>query len=245
MRIPHVHKYHLDKVDKVNSEVVEVDIRPQPYIDDLGLFENRQEYIRFIIRLKILIRNSFEYTNCINFLKKKHGLDHCGVHPNMTTWNGFRIELHHTPLTIEDICHIVVAKRKDKNESLKMGDIANEVMELHYLGLVGLYPLCQMCHSMCHPPEGANEGDDLFIPIANVFGDPDKFYELYKHHVTESMQAKYENLKLLNKGYTLIEQNIPLELQKQYIYVKAKDSDESMISTRKLVGFINEIGTKK
>ena len=70
-----------------------------------------------------------------------------------------------------------------------MTDICHEVMELHYLGLVGLYPLCQICHAYAHP-QSAHDGDDLFIPIENVFGDPEKFWELYGQYATESMHTK-------------------------------------------------------
>lgn len=244
MRIPHVHGLRLENVNVPSAEV-EVDIQPEAYLDDLGLFEDRREYIKFVIRIKQMIRHSYEYEQLIYFLKRKHGLDHCGIHPNCSIKNGFRIELHHTPFCLEDIVHIVIKKRLDKGQSLKMGDIITEIMELHYLGLVGLYPLCMLCHAYAHP-QGEHSGNDLFIPIANVIGDPEEFYEIYKDHTTESIQTKFTNIQQLNRGYSLIEENIPPELMRKYIYIKPKTkdgekSDLEVISTRKLVSFIQEL----
>lgn len=244
MRIPHINKYHLEKSEVSKSAEIEVSIEPNVYLDDLGLFDDKKEYIQWVIRMKKMIRDSYEYHELISFLKRKHGMDGCGVHPNLTVWNGFRIELHHTPFCLEDIVHIVTNKRKVRNESMKMTDIAHEIMELHYLGLVGLYPLCPLCHGYAHP-QGSHEGDDLFIPIDNVYGDPVKFYELYGEFSTEGIRTKWNNILQLNKGYTLITQNIPIELQKKYIYIKPKDKsgsrDLEVVSTVKLADFINEV----
>ncbi|MCM1295004.1 MAG: hypothetical protein NC311_05635 [Muribaculaceae bacterium] len=193
-----------------------------------------------------MIRRSYEYEQLIYFMKRKRGMDHCGVHPNLSLKNGFRIELHHTPFCLEDIVHIVIKKRLDKGQSLKMGDIVSEVMELHYLGLVGLYPLCMLCHAYAHP-QGDHAGNDLFIPIANVSGNPEAFYDMYKDHATESIRTKYENIQQLNRGYNLIEANIPQELMRKYIYIKPKgqDGDDNehleVISTKKLVTFIRDL----
>lgn len=235
MRIPNVNKYRLQSSEAVDSTEIEVDIRPEEYIDDVGLFEDPKEYVKYMRRLESYIRKSIEYTALIDFLKNKKGMNKCGVHPNVSKWNGFRIELHHVPFTLYDYCSVVIAKRMKLNESLKMSAIAKEVMELHYLGLVGLYPVCETCHATCH-----SDDNPLFIPNSCVYGDPDKFYELYSEYMTDVMKTKYKNIQILNQGYNLIQQEIPVELQKHYIYVKQTD-DSSYISTDKLIEFINDL----
>lgn len=242
MRIPHINKSHLSNVEKNISAEIEVSIEPEVYLDDLGLFEDKKEYIKWVIRMKKMIRDSLEYRELIHFLKNKRGMHNCGIHPNVTIWDGFRIEIHHTPFCLEDIVHIITNKRIQRKESLKMTDIAHEIMELHYLGLVGLYPLCSLCHYFCH----SEEGDSLFIPLENIFGDPEKFFELYKNYATESILTKWNNLSQLNKGYHLVTEYIPIELQKKYIYVKPKDqkgkaSNVEVVSTAKLANFINDL----
>ena len=55
------HKYHLENVEKTPSKEIEVDIRPEAYLDDIEIFEDKKEYIKFMIRLKKMIRDSLEY----------------------------------------------------------------------------------------------------------------------------------------------------------------------------------------
>ena len=160
MRIPKINKYRLERADKPETSILEVDIRPEEYYDNLDIFENDKEMSHFIIRSKYLIRGSYEYKKLIKFLKKYRGMYCCGIHNNLTTWDGFPIEVHHTPFTLEDIVYIVLTKRYKREESICMSDIADEVMALHYMGLVGLYPLCSTCHEYAH-----GEANDLFIPL--------------------------------------------------------------------------------
>ena len=256
MRIPHIRSKPSDAPigKEPKKEEIEVAIDTTEYLDDLGLFDNKKEYVKWVIRMKKMIRDSFEYQELIYFLKRKHGMECCGVHPNLTVWNGFRIELHHTPFCLEDIVHIVTNKRLKRSESMKMTDIAYEIMELHYLGLVGLYPLCAICHAYAHNKESVV--DDLFIPMDRVYGDPVKFYELYEPYMTDGIATKWHNIVQLNKGYNLIARNIPLELQKKYIYIKpiltkkeektfgSHKSEIDVMSTTKLAEFIRTINNR-
>lgn len=237
MRIAHVHNYHTSDSDPkkiVKSSTIEVDIKPISYLEDLGVFDDEKEFFRFIVRTKYYIRKSGSYTEFIKFLKKKRGMNRCGVHPNIRGDNGFSINIHHTPLVLEDIVHIVIAKRQKMNESLTMSAIAKEVMELHYIGLVGLYPLCETCHEYAH-----GDTNDLFIPLDSIFGDPEKFFEIYDQFISSVMKVKFRNIQELNKGYSIIRDEIPDGLVKQYIYVTTKGRD--MVSTKALYDFIVEL----
>lgn len=238
MKIPAVHTLRLENAELAPSETISVDIRPETYIDDIGLFEDKKEYVKWVYRLEHKIRESPEYKDLIEFLKKKHGMDTCGVHPNLHTWNGFRIELHHTPFFLSDLVHIVTNKRLETGQDLRMDRIAREIMELHYCEVVGLYPLCQLCHYQIHD----TESDPLFIPIANTFGNPYEFVDIYGKYMTPAVRTKWDTLKILEDGYTIINNNLPIELQKKYIYVKnLADEEGDAISTKKLVDFIVEL----
>jgi len=232
MRIAHVHDYRLDKVDK--SEEIEVSIEPCEYLDDLGLFDDDKEFYRFIVRTKYYIRKSYEYTNLMRFLKRKRGMYCCGVHQNINIWDGFSINIHHTPLVMEDIIHVIISKRLKCGESLKMSAIAKEVMMVHYMGLVGLYPLCETCHEYAH-----GDTNDLFIPLKSIFGDPDAFFKIYKDFIADVLKDKFKNVKELNKGYNMVEREVPDGLIKKYIYIISKGQE--MMSTKALYHFINEL----
>lgn len=232
MRISKVNKYRLDKVEE--SEEIEVDIQPSEYYDDLEAFEDKKELHRFIVRCKFYIRNSYEYKELMKFLKKMKGMYCCGIHNNITIWDKFPINIHHTPFVMEDIIYIIINKRIECKETLKMSAIAKEVMMLHYMGLIGLYPLCETCHEYAH-----GDTNDLFIPLDSVFGDPVTFYDIYKDFITDTLKYKFENILELNKGFRIIEKEIPKGLIKKYIYVKSKGQE--MMSTKKLIDFMEEI----
>lgn len=240
MKIPHVHKLQYESAEAIPEETVEVHIDPQAYIDDIGLFDDKKEYVQWIIRVKRAIRNSIEYQEMMSFLKRRRKMSKCGIHPNLSTWNGNRIEIHHTPFVLEDIVSIVAKKHLDRNESLKMTSIMREIMEIHYLGLVGLYSLCAGCHSAIH-----SDDVDIFIPLDCVFGDPAQFVEIYRPYMTDSLLSKWDNIVTLNRGYTLIQNNLPIELQKKYIYVKNTPIEgaepTSVVSTDKLAKFIRNL----
>ena len=219
---------------RFDYKTIQVDLKPSEYVDDLGLFENEKELHKFAVRTKFYIRKSREYRELMKFLKKYRGMNCCGVHPNLKQYNGFQIQIHHTPLVIEDIIYIIINKRLKLKEPMKQSMIAKEVMYLHYLGLVGLYPLCETCHEYAH-----GDTNDLFIPLDSIFGDPEKFFEIYNDFISSVMKIKFRNIQELNKGYSIIRNEIPDALVKQYIYVTTKGKD--MVSTKALYDFITEL----
>lgn len=238
MRIAHVHRLNTESSDPkkvVKSSTIEVDIKPILYLEDLGIFDDSKEFYRFIVRTKYYIRKSGSYTRFIKFLKKKHGMDRCGVHPNLRGSDGYMIHMHHTPLVLEDIIHVVIAKRQELNESLTMSSIAREVMELHYLGLVGLYPLCETCHEYAH-----GDTNDLFIPEDAIYGEVDAFFDIYSDYISDSLKEKYKTWKTLNSGYTIIRNEIPEGLMRKYIYIKTK-GDQQVASNSRLADFIRKL----
>lgn len=238
MRIPKVHEFHTEKISekkqKHDYSTIQVDLKPSEYVDDLGIFEDEKALHKFVVRTKFYIRKSYEYTNLMSFLKKYRGMYCCGVHPNVKKWDGYEINIHHTPLVMEDIIYIIINKRMKLKEPLKMSAIAKEVMYLHYLGLVGLYPLCVTCHDFVH-----SEDNDLFIPLDAIFGDPEKFFEIYSDFISSVMKVKFRNIQELNKGYTIIRNEVPESLVRKYIYVTQAGKDT--VSTKKLYQFIKDL----
>ena len=238
MRIPHIVHTRQDPSSSDPIEIVEVDIHPEQYIDDLSIFEDKKSYMKFLYTTEAIIRKSFEYEELISFIKKKHGLDHCGVHPNQDSKNGFRIELHHTPFQLSDITSIIINKRMKCGESLKMQAIAHEVMAAHYLDMVGIYPLCMLCHTQVH----SEKMDPMFIPMRTVYGHPELFAEVYGPYMTDSMKNKWNNIKVLEQGHTIIEEHLPPELKRKFIYIKPfKDEPLEVVGTNKLIDFVQRL----
>lgn len=222
--------------DKKMYESAQVTLKPSEYVDDVSMFEDDpKELHKFVVRTKFLIRGSWEYTQLMSFLKKYRGMYCCGVHNNVKKWDGFDISIHHLGLTIEDIIYIVINKRLKRGEDLKQSSIGKEVMFDHYIGLVSLYPLCDICHSYIH-----GDSNDLFIPFDVAFGDPEAFFEIYDEYIPEALKSKFRNIVEMTKGYNIIKNEIPDELRKHLIYI---DSDAQIpgVSQTKLYDLITNL----
>lgn len=244
MHIPRVHRFgdgdssELSKketLSKKDFKTAQITLKPSEYVDDLDMFENDpKELHKFVVRTKFLIRKSGEYIWMMSFLKKYHGMYCCGVHPNVKKWDGFQIEIHHSPLTIEDIIYIIINKRLKRGESLKMGMIAKEVMYDHYIGLVGLYPLCQVCHEYVH-----SDNSDMFIPLDVLYGEPEDFFDVYDKYIADSLKEKFKTLQEMTKGYSIVRREIPDNLRRHLVYVDS-DSSGATISKSKLMDLLKD-----
>ena len=229
--------------EKKEYETAQVSLSPSEYVDDLSMFEDDpKELHKFVVRTKFMIRNSYEYKQLMIFLKDKCQMYHCGVHPNIKKFDGFTIEIHHTPLTIEDIIYIIINKRLKRGESLKQSAIAKEVMYDHYLGLIGLYPLCEVCHSYIH-----SEENDLFIPLNVLYGDPEAFFDIYGEYISDTLKIKFRNLQEMTKGYTIIKNEIPDNLRRHLVYIDQEEGGKhgDGISQTKLYDLIMSLNEGK
>lgn len=223
MRIPKVSELRRSNIgDTNNPEIVNIDLISDfsPREIPRDIFDDNKELRRTVSILKRLCRNSYEYKTFIRFLKDNRGLFRCGIHPNITVWDGFNINIHHTPFTMEDICTTVLKKRIELKESIKMMDICQEVMMLHYLETVGLYPLCETCHEYAH-----GDTNDLFIPLNSLYGNPDVFFNVYKQYMTEALEEKFTRIQELSVGLERLEKLVPKHLMRQYIYIKYKNHE--------------------
>ena len=148
---------------------------PQAYFDgeQYDLTDDR-DFSKYIKDIERVCRNSFEYKWLIQNLKTMYGMDECAVLEGISSRNDskIKIELHHHPLTLYDICIAVVRKRIRNNEDMDIYAVANEVMYNHYLKHVGLIPLSETVHEMVH-------NQFFFIPTDKQFGDYRPFVESY------------------------------------------------------------------
>ena len=131
-------------------------------------------YKTFIGDIEKEVRGSFEYRVLINYLKSYMDMCNCAFIATVSNKDNstVKIELHHYPFTLYDICEIVYRKRSYYNESIELQMVAKEVMELHYKLMVGLIPLSATVHKLVH-------NSKVFIPIDSVLGRYDLFMLYY------------------------------------------------------------------
>lgn len=173
---------------------------------------DEKEMRKYILLVKRLIRNSFEYKQMVKYLKEEVGMNTCIFFPNLSCADNKRIKIHihHEPLTIEDIIGIVIRKRMFFFEDMDEEETAKEVMMLHYKMMVGLVPLSETAHTAVH-------NRFLFVPMNIVFGNVDAFLSLYDQFILPEQKEYIDNIKEATETYDH-QRNLDI-LQKKYIYI--------------------------
>lgn len=140
-----------------------------------------KEKVKFIKTVEGMVRTSREYRDYVTYLKKYLDMTCCSFFQGVTSKNtrGVKIEIHHEPFTLFDITSIVIDKWRDQERDLNHLLIAEEIMKIHYRGLVGLIPLSLTVHQLVHD-------NKIFIPLQAVFGDVPKFMKEYESHINDN-----------------------------------------------------------
>ena len=156
-------------INKFNIKEVPV-LDLEPY-----MLEDEKEYKRYIDDVERQVRRSFEYREFIKYLRENMNMNRCSFLADVSNEETFdiKIEIHHYPFSLRDICDIVFNKREYYNESLNVQMVAKEVMELHYKLVVGLIPLSETVHELAHSGR-------LFIPVDKVLGRYNLFIDYYE-----------------------------------------------------------------
>ena len=150
-----------------------------------------KERRKYIETCEKMIRSSSEYKDYIKYLKTHFDMSKCTIFQNISNSNGkkYSIEIHHEPFTLFQITDTVLQKKQDLGDSINHFMIADEVMDLHYRGVIGLIPLCKTTHELV-------TSDRIFIPLQSVYQRYDLFYDQYepfmKDYVKDLIQLKVE-----------------------------------------------------
>lgn len=178
-----------NKRDRAGREVhVSIDELPKR---DTYNFKTPKERVKFIMRVEAMCRKSMEYKEYVHFMKRNVDFKRCMVLQGLNCNNGkkYTIEIHHEPFTLFDIVETVLRRVEDDGEPINPFFIADEVMQLHYDGKVGLIHLSKTMHELVHD-------DQIFIPLQYIYQDYSKFYSEYKPYfnpvVIDRINAKVE-----------------------------------------------------
>lgn len=181
------------KQKTVKIHLDELPVRPNPK------YTTPKDQKKFIKSVENIIRSSLEYKAYIRFLKDNLDMNRCAIFKNIKSGDGkrYRIEIHHEPFTLFDIVESVIEKRIAYNESISALKIADEVMDLHYQGKIGLIPLSVTMHELVH-------NGRIFIPLQYIYHQYDQFYNEYKDYMNPALIDKIDakvNLSLKSDGY--------------------------------------------
>jgi hypothetical protein len=186
-------KYVAKKSIDTNHAVSTLKLENIPEFDkiDYDLTEPNQ-YDKFIKDIEYVCRNSFEYRQIIEFLKKYKGFHRCAIFQNVSCLENrkIKIHVHHEPFTLYDISETVYNKRLASGQNCEVEMIAMEVTYLHYIGLVGLIPLSETPHELVH-------NQFYQIPMSSVRGNYEEFLRIYGAYVPDSAMERY----IMKKSY--------------------------------------------
>ena len=145
---------------------------------------DREKYIK---TCEMVIRKSNEYKDYIKFLKDNLKMDQCIVLSNLKNGNGrrYRIEIHHEPFTLFDIVETVISRKLEAGEPLNTLKIADEVMDLHYSGVIGLVPLTSTMHELVH-------NGRIFIPLQYIYHKYNEFFDNYETYMNDALKEKID-----------------------------------------------------
>ena len=210
-----INPINLIKVDDIqgsDGKIFHVGDLP-PYDEEDYDLTNTKDFNKYLKDVKTEVRNSYEYRELIKYLKEYAGMNTSGLNPNIRTDDTTRklkIEIHHTPFTLEDITKIIYDKRLFYHEDLSVEMVAKEVTECHYKGIIGLYPLSATEHEMVH-------NGYLFIPLSKVFGRYDIFVSLYRQFIDEDLLSTLEAIQEYERIFDMEEQRRILAQSNIYI----------------------------
>jgi uncharacterized protein YlaN (UPF0358 family) len=195
-----------------NIEVVHFDTEiPEYDKEEYNLF-NDKEFKTYMTDLERLVRGSLEYKRLVKFCRENMNMNKCSFYENVNNIDTFKIkiELHHTPFGLYDICKIVFNKRIFYHESLAVEDVAEEVVLLHYCGMIGLIPVSETVHELIH-------NFYIIVPANKVMGRFCDFYEMYKPFMDPEHIDVYNRIMDYSRIYNE-EENMNI-LKRNYIHI--------------------------
>ena len=188
-------------------------------IEDYDLFDDKERE-KYINDLERHVRSSYEYRNMVQYLREYMNMNSCAFIPHVTNEvnRKIKIELHHSPFTLRDICVTILNKRMKNNEMLTIESVAYEVMFVHYSLMVGLIPLSETVHQLVH-------SQYIFIPTDKVYGYYKNFVKTYNDYIDPELLDKLDELEKLTIAGTYNDSYKEV-LEKKYITIDMEGNNQ-------------------
>ena len=198
----------LKTVDPIeNTELsVQMDSIPPCDMNNIYNIYDEKEFKKYIQEIEKTVRRSPEYQWFINYIRKYMNMNE-SLFLDQLSCDGpekVKIEQHHTPFTLYDIVVIVFNKRMFYQESLSPRMVAEEVMQCHYMLIVGLVPLTKTEHKLVH-------NGYLFVPTDKILGNYQSFIAQYGSFMLPEHRDVLERIEEHTKYYNEEENTRVLE----------------------------------
>jgi len=196
MLVPRIDKFNKQSEDVATNTVVVDSIDNHGDFFDLDILYDEKARQKFVKYIEKIVRRSYEYKAYIGFLKNELNLTKCTFLP-MIDINEIKkvgLEFHHYPYTLFDIVSIVVDEHMlvKGEKHINPFKIAEEIMQLHYQNYIGLVPLTTTIHELVHSSK-------VFVNLKYVFGNYNKFINMYNGTTSEVYSQMLKNLEDLSE----------------------------------------------
>ena len=216
MRVP-------KKKGNVDGNVKVVHVDKPIVIPRLPVYSTDKQRVKLVKQIESYCRSAMEYSDLIAYLRKHVDMNECTFLQNFKAGKKKgMIEIHHAPYTLFSIVDIVMRKQEETLGYVDEFKVAEEVMRLHYAGLVGLIPLSVTVHQLVHD-------NQMHIPLWTVYGNFVKFTNMYYDWIPqptkEALQKEIELSKEFKNNPELLKENSKI-LQVQYVYLDVDGTSE-------------------
>jgi len=147
------------------------------------------DYKKFIKAVERMVRGSMEYREWVHYLKNELDIQECEItHEKDTECS---IEIHHHPISLFNVCSLVLDTLMEQNEKFSTFDVAQIVISLHFMNKIGFVPLLKSIHEKYH-------NGFLLIPIEACRGSWRCLLEEFV--VSPEIQVAVEKLASVTKA---------------------------------------------
>jgi len=164
------------------------EVEPLFYAKDS--FKDEGEKIKYIKKVEAVVRRSQEYTDLVKYIRTDLEINRCTILSALAAGK-VSVELHHAPFTLFDIVEAVLNNRLNKGIVFTTLNLAEEVLILHYEGLVGLTPLSATIHELVH-------SGGMYVNPKDIIGNVEAFVERYEGNLSEAAVEKILNFRNFN-----------------------------------------------
>lgn len=219
------------------SKIKHLKIDQPILIPRLPVITTDKQRIKVTKQIESYARQSMEYRDLIKYLRTNVDMDECTFLSNFKAGSKKgMIEIHHAPYNLYTITDIIMRKHEAIYGYIDELLVAEEVMRIHYKGLIGLVPLSITCHQLVHDGR-------LTVPLWCVYGRFVEFTKLYYDWIPDPvLEALQEQIELSRKfkvdPIALKDVNSILDVQYVYLDVEGETPmeqglyDKSVLKTR-------------
>jgi hypothetical protein len=182
----------------------------------LPVITTDKQRVKLIKKIESYCRSAMEYTDLTTYLRKYVNMEECTFLSNFKAGKKRgMIEIHHAPFTLFSLVDIVMRKQEKEYGYIDEFVVVDEVLRLHYSGLVGLIPLSVTVHQLVHD-------NRIDIPLWTVYGRFVEFTKTYFDYipdeVLDSLKEEIKISEILKNDPKAFEENMKI-LNVEFIYL--------------------------